>query len=165
VTFSIWVGSRHFKLWRSAYIYRKRVCSRVSSFTTPSESSLTSLLSMAAPNILDPNLVYIFPQMPPEHQRQGVDILTAKCTEIEGAGSVDAKLALMGQSESDNKSLTEDQRKALVAGGLDQCYWQLTMFLRVRHSCIPTTIASKSTHLYVSCSIQTLHASKKRHPT
>ena len=88
---------------------------------------------MAAPNILDPKFVNIFPHMPPEHQRQGVDILKAKCTEIEDAGSLDAQLDLMGQSNA--KSLPEDQRKVIVAGGLDQCYWQLTKFLRVRQSC------------------------------
>jgi len=84
---------------------------------------------MATPNnILHPNFVTIFPQLPPEHQRQGVDILKAKFTEIEVADSVDAQLALMGRSDA--KSLPEDKRKAIVATGLDQCYWQLTKFLR-----------------------------------
>ena len=93
---------------------------------------------MAANNILDPHLVNIFSDMPPQHQRQGVDILKAKCTEIESAGSLDAQLALMGQPDA--KSLPENTRKAMVAGGLDQCYWQMAMFLRVRH-CTPPLIA------------------------
>ena len=91
---------------------------------------------MAAPNILDPQLVNIFPHMPPEHQRQGVDILKNKCTEIENAGSLDAQLALMGNP--DGKSLPEEKLKAMVAGGLDQLYWQLTKFLRVRHHALIT---------------------------
>ena len=86
---------------------------------------------MASPNILDPKLVSVFPQIPPEQQRQAVDILKAKFTEIEVAGSSEAQLALMGHPNA--KSLTEDQRKTMVAIGLDNCYWQLTKFLRVRH--------------------------------
>jgi hypothetical protein len=85
---------------------------------------------MAPNNILDPHFVDIFPQMPPQHQRQGVDILKAECTKIEDAGSTDAQLTMMGHSEF--ASLPEDERKAMVAAGLDQCYWQLTKFLRVR---------------------------------
>ena len=69
--------------------------------------------------------------MPPEHQRQGIDILKDQCTKIEGAGSTNAQLAMMGHS--DPTSLPEDKRKAIVAAGLDQCYWQLTKFLRVRN--------------------------------
>jgi hypothetical protein len=86
---------------------------------------------MALKNILDSHFVEIFPHMPPEHQRQGVDILKAECTKIEGAGSMDAKLAMMGHSNT--TSLPENERKAIVAAGLDQCYWQLTKFLRVRN--------------------------------
>lgn len=86
---------------------------------------------MSANNILDPHFVKIFPQMPPQHQRQGVDMLKAKCTEIEGAGSTDAQLAMMGHSDA--ASRPEDERKAMVAAGLDQCYWQLTKFLRERN--------------------------------
>jgi hypothetical protein len=103
---------------------------------------------MAAPNILDPRFVNSYSQMRPEHQRQGVDILKAKCAEIEAAGSLDAKLDLMGHAN--DKSLPEDQRKYLVAGGLDQCYWQLTKFLRVRQSCYsPPFLKKKVTHLLV----------------
>lgn len=91
---------------------------------------------MAANNILDSHFVNIFPHMPPEHQRQGVDILKAKCTEIEGAGSINAQLAMMGHPDA--ASRPEDERKAMVAGGLDQCYWQLTKFLRVRNHALPT---------------------------
>jgi hypothetical protein len=83
---------------------------------------------MAQNNILDPHFVDIFPHMPPEQQRQGVDILKVECTKIEDAGSMDAQLAMMGQSDA--ASLPEDERKAIVAAGLDQCYWQLTKFLR-----------------------------------
>lgn len=90
---------------------------------------------MAANNILDPHFVNIFPHMPPQHQREGVDILKAKCTEFEDAGSTDAQLAMMGHSNV--SSLPEDERKAMVASGLDQCYWQLTMFLRVRNHALP----------------------------
>jgi hypothetical protein len=83
---------------------------------------------MAPPNILDPYFVKIFPNLPPQEQCTGVDTLKAKCTEIEGAGSTDAQLAIMGQDAS---SLPENERKAIVAVGLDQCYWQLSQFLRV----------------------------------
>ena len=85
---------------------------------------------MATHNILDSHFVDIFPYMPPEHQRQGVDILKAECTKIEGAGSTDAQLAMLGRL--DTSSLPEDERKNIVAAGLDLCYWQLTKFLRVR---------------------------------
>jgi hypothetical protein len=80
-------------------------------------------------NILDPYFVEIFPHIPPDQQCIGVDTLKAKCAEIEGAGSTDAQLAMMGHS--DVVDLPEDKRKAIVAGGLDQMYWQLARFLRV----------------------------------
>ena len=116
--------------------------------------------SMAAPNILDQQFVGIFSRMPPEHQRQGVDILKAKCAEIEGAGSLDAQLALMGRS--DTASLPEDERKAMVACGLDQCYWQLTEFLRVKHYALTLPLfASKALTFLVSCSIQLLHGHRR----
>jgi hypothetical protein len=113
---------------------------------------------MAPNNILDPFLVNMFPHMPPHQQRQGVDILKAKCTEIEGAGSIDAQLTLMGHSLAND--LPEDKRKALVAGGLDQCYWQLSQFLRVR---TPYPPSHPKHSLLASCSIPPLHESKKRH--
>ena len=113
---------------------------------------------MAAPNILDPQLVNIFPHMPPEHQRQGVDILKNKCTEIENAGSLDAQLALMGNP--DGKSLPEEK---LNGGG-----WIRSAILATYQvpSCETSCahyppIASKA----LTCSIQLLHASKKQHPT
>ena len=128
LAFPIWVTS-HVALVR-------RVETRLHLYIVHSTSVLT-YYSMAAPNnILDPHLVNIFPHMQPEHQRQGVEILKVKCTEIEGAGSLDAQLALMDQADA--KSRPEDERKAIVAGGLDQCYWQLTMFLRVRSHEFPT---------------------------
>jgi len=83
---------------------------------------------MAANNILDSHFVKMYPHITPQQQREGVDTLKAECTKIEGVGSTDAQLAMMGQS--DVTSRTEDERKAMVAAGLDQCYWQLTMFLR-----------------------------------
>jgi len=83
---------------------------------------------MAPSSILDPHIVQIFPGMPPQQQRMGIDILRAKCAEIEGAGSTDAQLAMMGQQ--DVLTHPEDERKKMVAEGLDQCYWQLTKFLR-----------------------------------
>ena len=83
---------------------------------------------MAAKNILDPQFVNIFPQMPQEYQRQGVDHLKAECTKIESA-ELDAQLTMMGFP--DVASRPENERKAIVAAGLDQCYWQLTKFLRV----------------------------------
>ncbi|KAM6494606.1 hypothetical protein JOM56_009229 [Amanita muscaria] len=95
-----------------------------------------------APNILDPYLANIYPQIPPEQQRQGVDVLKAKCTAIEGAGSTEAQLAMMGQSDA--ISLPEDKRRAIVAGGLDQCYWQLSMFLRYS---TPSRIAEATPYL------------------
>ena len=82
-------------------------------------------------DILDPKFVKIFPQLPPDQQRQAVDHLKAKFTEIENAGSTEAQLALMGHPNP--KSLPEDQRKTKVAIGLDNCYWQFSKFLRVRH--------------------------------
>jgi hypothetical protein len=104
----------------------------------------TSVLSMVQNNILDPHFVDIFPHMPPEQQRQGVDILKVECTKIEGAGSIDAQLAMMGQSDA--TSLPEDERKAIVVAGLDQCYWQLTKFLRVSNYSLPTIHRTQSTH-------------------
>jgi hypothetical protein len=65
--------------------------------------------------------------MPQEYQNQGVDHFKAECTKIEGAGSFDAQLTL--------RRLV--LRMAIVAAGLDQCYRQLTKFLRVRQSRAP----------------------------
>ena len=42
---------------------------------------------MAAPNILDPHYVNIFPHMSPQQQRQGIVILKAEFTKIVDAGS------------------------------------------------------------------------------
>jgi hypothetical protein len=90
---------------------------------------------MAQNNILDPYFVKMFPHMPPDQQRIGVDILKTRCAEIEGASSTDAQLAIMGQEDAIN--LPEEKRKAIVADGLDQCYWQLSKFLRVSNYTTP----------------------------
>ncbi|KAM6494819.1 hypothetical protein JOM56_009442 [Amanita muscaria] len=95
-----------------------------------------------APNILDPCLAQVCSQLPPEHQRQLVDVLKAKCTDIEGASSTEAQLAMIGQSDS--ISLPEDKRRAIVASGLDQCRWQLCMFLRYS---TPSRIAEATPYL------------------
>jgi hypothetical protein len=84
-----------------------------------------------ADNILDPHFVQLFPHMLPIHQRQGVDILKAECAKIEGAGSVVEQLTKMGHADAISESLSEDKLKSMVAAGLDQCYWQLSQFLRV----------------------------------
>jgi len=88
-----------------------------------------------APNILDPYFVELYPHLPPEQQRSGVDMLKAKCAEIVGAGSTEEQLVIMGQADA--VTLPEDKRKAIVAGGLDQCYWQLVKFLRVGNHTVP----------------------------
>ena len=118
---------------------------------------ISTLDSMAGKNILDPYFVEIFPHMPPLQQRTGVDILKDKCAEIEGAGSTDAQLAMIGQADAIN--LPEDRRKAIVAGGLDQCYWQLVKFLRVS----PPLWVHKHSFL-ISCSILPLRGLEKQHP-
>ena len=97
---------------------------------------------MASNNILDDRFVGMYPHMPQEHQRQGVDILKAECAKIESA-ELNAQLTMMGHTDA--ASRPEDERKAIVAAGLDQCYWQLTKFLRVSLSRV-TSIASKCTH-------------------
>ena len=102
---------------------------------------------MAPPNILDPYFVKIFPHLPPQEQRSGVDTLKAKCTEIEDAGSTDAQLAMMGQK--DDCSLSENERKAIVAAGLDQCYWQLSQFLRVSTVQLLVTFSASKVHNYI----------------
>lgn len=89
---------------------------------------------MASNNILDLYFVQIFPHMPPVHQREGIDILKAECAKIEGAGSVDEQLAKMGQSDVTCEFIPEDKHKAMVAIGLDQCYWQLCQFLHMSHT-------------------------------
>jgi hypothetical protein len=84
---------------------------------------------MAPSNMLDPYYVEIFPHMHPNQQRIGVDTIRAKCAEIEGAGSTDAQLVLMGQQ---NALSLPEERMAIVASGLsDQCYWELTKYLRM----------------------------------
>ena len=102
---------------------------------------------MAPSNILDPHFVDIFPHISPQQQREGVDLLKAKCTKIEGAGSTDEQLTMMGHLDA--IALPEDERKAIVAAGLDQCYWQLSKFLRVNNHALPTLHCVQST--YFSC--------------
>ena len=99
---------------------------------------------MAPNNILDPYFVEIFPHMPPHEQQQGVDILKANCTKIEDAGSTEAQMTMMGHLDA--MTLPEDERKAIVAAGLDQCYWQLSKFLRVSNHPLPTLHRVQSTH-------------------
>jgi hypothetical protein len=104
---------------------------------------------MASNNILDPYFVNIFPHISPQQQREGVDLLKAKCTEVEGAGSTDAQLTMMGHLDA--IALPENERKAIVAAGLDQCYWQLSKFLRVSNHAL---LLRPKHSLFLSCSIQ-----------